>query len=209
MVKKKECYTKKTKTGKNYTTCVEGQKKPKTIKIKKKKVATKPKKTAPKNMSAGMSMLMTSGLMAKVGAYAIPKKEKERRKERAVKLVKKSMKSYETRVMVFTDRMKRYRPARPVLELGRRSIIDGEWTGRKLGPLNPNRPTAAMTKKMLKKAKNMKKKYTEIINNFTKTIGKTPRQARGTTRSRDLMNYLDITINVLEKHMKYYAKIKT
>ena len=29
MVKKKECYTKKTKTGKNYTTCVEGQKKPK------------------------------------------------------------------------------------------------------------------------------------------------------------------------------------
>ena len=33
--KKKECYTKKKKDGGNYTTCVESQKKPKTIKVKK------------------------------------------------------------------------------------------------------------------------------------------------------------------------------
>ena len=46
MVKKKECYTKKTKTGANYTTCVEGQKKPK------KKRRTKAQMAAARAMAA-------------------------------------------------------------------------------------------------------------------------------------------------------------
>jgi len=78
MVKTKECYTKKKKDGGNYTTCVEGQKK-KTKKIKKIAVIRKKKKPAPKKMSAGMSVLMTSGLMQKIGKAAIPKEERERR----------------------------------------------------------------------------------------------------------------------------------
>lgn len=87
MVKKKECYTKKTKSGANYTTCVEGQKKPKKKRRTKAQMAAaramaaedkpapkakpkaKPKKTAQKKMSGGLSMLMTSGLMAKVGGF--------------------------------------------------------------------------------------------------------------------------------------------
>ena len=43
-------------------------------KVVKKVVAPKPKSTREKKMSAGKSVLFTSGLMAKVGAYAIPKK---------------------------------------------------------------------------------------------------------------------------------------
>ena len=96
MVKKKECYTKKTKTGKNYTTCVEGQKKPKRKRRTKAQMAearamaaqdkpapkakAKPKKTAPKKLSAGKAVLLTQrGFMSMVGAYAIPKVERERR----------------------------------------------------------------------------------------------------------------------------------
>tara|TARA_R100000935_G_scaffold522_1_gene1862 strand:+ start:30 stop:530 length:501 start_codon:yes stop_codon:yes gene_type:complete len=82
MVKKKECYTKKTKAGANYTTCVEGQKKPKTIKIKK-----KPKKTAQKKMSAGKSVLFTQrGFMSMVGKATITKKEIERRVNNILKI---------------------------------------------------------------------------------------------------------------------------
>ena len=94
MVKKKECYTKKRSAkngGGNYTTCVEGQKKPKTIKIKRKKKVVKPKKTAQKKLSAGKSVLFTqSGFMNMVGAYAITKAEKARRKKR--------IESYEKRI---------------------------------------------------------------------------------------------------------------
>ena len=150
MVKKKECYTKKTKTGKNYTTCVEGQKKPKTIKIKKKKVATKPKKTAQKNMSAGMSMLFTSGLMAKVGAYAIPKKEKERREQVKITKINKQLTSYSSRVINTTDKYK--------------SILEKN-----------DMPTI---KKELKKAIKMKKKYEDLKNEY-KTIAKTDWKPEG------------------------------
>ena len=98
MVKKKECYTKKTKTGKNYTTCVEGQKKPKRKRRTKAQMAearamaaqdkpapkakakAKPEPKAPKKLSAGKAVLLTQrGFMAKVGAYAIPKKMREKR----------------------------------------------------------------------------------------------------------------------------------
>ena len=153
MVKKKECYTKKTKTGKNYTTCVEGQKKPKTIKIKKKKVATKPKKTAPKNMSAGMSMLMTSGLMAKVGAYAIPKKEKERREQVKITKLNKQLTAYSTRVINATHKYK------SILEKNDMPII----------------------KKELKKAIKMKKKYEDLKKDY-KTLAKTNWKPPGTVK---------------------------
>ena len=93
MVKQLECYTKKKKDGGKYTTCVEGQKKKKRtrrtkaqmkaskamgmedkpapkVKAKPKakaKAKAKPKAKATKKMSAGKSVLFTSGLMAKIG----------------------------------------------------------------------------------------------------------------------------------------------
>ena len=155
MVKKKECYTKKTKTGKNYTTCVEGQKKPKTIKIKKKKVATKPKKTAQKKMSAGMSMLMTSGLMAKVGSYAIPKKEKERREQIKITKLNKQVTAYSTRVINATDKYK--------------SILEKN-----------DMPTI---KKELKKSIKMQKKYQDLKKDY-KTLTKTDWKPEGTVKRR-------------------------
>lgn len=104
---KKQCYTKKTKAGANYTTCVESQSKPKTtakgIKTIQKKIKTtrkltnkstikpplakskvKPKSTREKKMSAGKSVLFTSGLMAKIGAAVITKPEKARRERRKI-----------------------------------------------------------------------------------------------------------------------------
>jgi len=147
---KKECYTKKTKTGKNYTTCVEGQKKPKTIKIKKKKVSTKPKKTAQKKMSAGMSMLMTSGLMAKVGSYAIPKKEKQRREQVKITKLNKQVTAYSTRVINAADKYK--------------NILEKN-----------DMPTL---KKELKKAIKMQKKYEDLKNEY-KTIAKTDWKPEG------------------------------
>ena len=78
---KKECYTKKKKDGSNYTTCLDGQKKkPKRQMRKGKKIVIKKKKPAPKKMSAGKSVLMTSGLMQKIGKAAIPEKLKIYRK---------------------------------------------------------------------------------------------------------------------------------
>ena len=85
MVKQLECYTKKKKDGGKYTTCVEGQKKKKRTRRTKAqmkaskamgmedkpapKVKAKPKAKAKatKKMSAGKSVLFTSGLMAKIG----------------------------------------------------------------------------------------------------------------------------------------------
>ena len=85
MVKQLECYTKKKKDGGKYTTCTEGQKKKKRTRRTKAqmkaskamgmedkpapKVKAKPKAKAKatKKMSAGKSVLFTSGLMAKIG----------------------------------------------------------------------------------------------------------------------------------------------
>ena len=116
---KKQCYTKKTKAGGSYTTCVESQAKPKTVKITRKKkkvvkkvVAPKPKSTREKKMSAGKSVLFTSGLMAKIGAAVITKPEIERRRIQAkrekeklqIKATKK-LRSYITRINSFRNKM--------------------------------------------------------------------------------------------------------
>tara|TARA_R110001599_G_scaffold83577_1_gene224539 strand:- start:45 stop:899 length:855 start_codon:yes stop_codon:yes gene_type:complete len=86
--KKKECYTKKKKDGSNYTTCVEGQKKPKRKRRTKAqmaeargmaaqdkpapKVKAKPKA---KLMKGGKAVLMGLPINMKIiGQYAIPKK---------------------------------------------------------------------------------------------------------------------------------------
>lgn len=99
MVKKKECYTKKRSAkngGGNYTTCVEGQKKPKRKRRTKAQMAearamaaqdkpapkakAKPKKTAPKKLSAGKAVLLTQrGFMAKVGKATITKTVRKKR----------------------------------------------------------------------------------------------------------------------------------
>tara|TARA_R110002012_G_scaffold93692_1_gene227316 strand:+ start:128 stop:535 length:408 start_codon:yes stop_codon:yes gene_type:complete len=67
-----------------------------------------------------MSMLMTSGLMAKVGKYAIPKKEKLRRKEELNVIErarrKRSMKKirgYHTRIVKFINDVSYYRRFKP------------------------------------------------------------------------------------------------
>ena len=99
MVKKKECYTKK-RTAKNgggkYTTCVEGQKKPKRKRRTKAQMAAaramaaqdkpapkakaKPKSTRQKKLSAGMSVLLTqSGFMNMVSKATITKTELKKR----------------------------------------------------------------------------------------------------------------------------------
>ena len=115
---KKQCYTKKTKAGGSYTTCLESQAKPKTVKITRKKkvvkkvVAPKPKSTREKKMSAGKSVLFTSGLMAKIGAAVITKPEIERRRIQAkrekeklqIKATKK-LRSYITRINSFRNKM--------------------------------------------------------------------------------------------------------
>ena len=99
MVKKKECYTKK-RTAKNgggkYTTCVEGQKKPKRKRRTKAQMAAaramaaqdkpapkakaKPKSTRQKKLSAGMSVLLTqSGFMNMVSKATITKTVRKKR----------------------------------------------------------------------------------------------------------------------------------
>tara|TARA_R110000787_G_scaffold23709_5_gene67474 strand:- start:124 stop:1584 length:1461 start_codon:yes stop_codon:yes gene_type:complete len=157
MVKKKECYTKKRSAkngGGNYTTCVEGQEKPKTIKIKRKKKVVKPKKTAQKKLSAGKSVLFTqSGFMNMVGAYAIPKKEKERREQVKITKLNKQLTSYSTRVINATDKYK--------------SILEKN-----------DMPTI---KKELKKAIKMKKKYEDLKNDY-KTLAKTDWKPEGTIK---------------------------
>ena len=176
----------------------EGQKKPK--KKKRKLRIVKKLKPTPKKMSAGMSVLMTSGLMQKIGKAVITKKEREKR----VKLAEKRINSYETRIYVFSGRdvLERYKPSREILKFGERSIITGEFSPHTLGPLKQNRPkSAALTKKLLKKAKNMKKKYEEIRNNFKSVVGRQPRAKKNLTTD------LDDAIKLLERHMKYYKAL--
>ena len=213
MVKKKECYTKKKKDGGSYTTCVEGQKKPKrkTIIIRRKKkvvkkVAPKPKPTRAKKMSAGKSVLFTGGLMAKIGAYAISKTERARRE----KLAERRMKSYETRIYAFAEKMEVYNPSREVLKWGdgtwRRDQYGNNVSSQILGPLRENRPTPALTKKFLKKAKDMKKKYEEIRNNFKSMVGTRRPLPESLTYTRTSTYHLNTTIKLLERHMKYHNK---
>ena len=168
MVKKKECYTKKKKDGGSYTTCVEGQKKPKrkTIIIRRKKkvvkkVAPKPKPTRAKKMSAGKSVLFTSGLMAKIGTAVITKPEIERRRIQANREKEKlqikatsKLKSYITRIRSFRNKMMgddRNRGSRGSMKT---DTVPDWWEIIKAN--------ASTKKKMIKKTKDMKKKYDKL-----------------------------------------------
>ncbi len=154
MVKKKECYTKKKNDGGSYTTCVEGQKKPKTIKIKRKKKVVKPKKTAPKKLLAGKAVLMGLPINMKIiGQYAIPKKEKERREQVKITKLNKQLTAYSTRVINATHRYKK------ILK-------------------ENDMPTI---KKELKKAIKMKKKYEDLKKDY-KTLAKTNWKPPGTVK---------------------------
>ena len=160
---KKQCYTKKTKAGANYTTCVESQSKPKTVKItrKKKVVAPKPKSTREKKMSAGKSVLFTSGLMAKIGTAVITKPEIERRRIQANREKEKlqikatsKLKSYITRIRSFRNKMMgddRNRGSRGSMKT---DTVPDWWEIRKAN--------ASTKKKMIKKTKDMKKKYDKL-----------------------------------------------
>ena len=168
MVKKKECYTKKKKDGGSYTTCVEGQKKPKrkTIIIRRKKkvvkkVAPKPKPTRAKKMSAGKSVLFTGGLMAKIGTAVITKPEIERRRIQANREKEKlqikatsKLKSYITRIRSFRNKMMgddRNRGSRGSMKT---DTVPDWWEIIKAN--------ASTKKKMIKKTKDMKKKYDKL-----------------------------------------------
>tara|TARA_R110002096_G_scaffold102151_2_gene225736 strand:- start:3793 stop:4422 length:630 start_codon:yes stop_codon:yes gene_type:complete len=177
--------------------------KAKTITIKRKKKAKPTAKPKPKTklMSGGKAVLMGLPInMKTIGSYAISKTEKARR----VKLAEKRINSYETRIYVFSGRdvLERYKPSREILNFGHRSIFDGERVGRTFGPLKHNRPSLAMTKKLLKKGINMKKKYEEIRNNFKSVVGRQPRAKKNLTTD------LDDAIKLLEKHMKHYNSLK-
>ena len=159
---KKQCYTKKTKAGGSYTTCLESQAKPKTVKITRKKkkvvkkvVAPKPKSTREKKMSAGKSVLFTSGLMAKIGAAVITKPEIERRRIQAkrekeklqIKATKK-LRSYITRINSFRNKM------------AGNSLKGSSGSGT--GWWEITKANASTKKKMIKKTKDMKKKYDKL-----------------------------------------------
>lgn len=157
MVKTKECYTKKRSAkngGGSYTTCVEGQKK-KTKKIKKIAVIRKKKKPAQKKMSAGKSVLMTSGLMNKIGAAVITKPEKKRRRIRGRREREKiqikataKLRSYITRIGSFRNKM-----------IG--NTLKGS-SGSGTSSWEITNADASTKKKMIKKTKDMKKKYDNL-----------------------------------------------
>ena len=139
-------------------------------------------------MSAGMSMLMTSGLMAKVGAYAIPKKEKERRINTASAALRKNIPMADN-ILGKKIRM-------------REDAFSEYTTQRRRLPVRLNYKNK-IAKKSITSLKKQKKKLTTLLNDYVKAGGKS-RQYHG--EIKDEFRSIDEEILKEEKIMKMSEK---
>tara|TARA_R110000796_G_scaffold52559_1_gene123863 strand:- start:36 stop:941 length:906 start_codon:yes stop_codon:yes gene_type:complete len=164
------------------------------------------KQEGQKKMSAGMSVLMTSGLMSRIGKAVITKKEKSRRREVVEKAITRNTRGGETmlgkaiksREEVFRERADySYRPRGSQVSRDL-SNIDAQRNARRIKWKN------TLSKKFLKSLQNKRKKITTLLNDYKKLGGDTLSGVGNIALGRplDFIKDLDHEIGEIKKIIK-------